>query len=192
MKSFACLPALLLAAWVCTGSSAFSQEDRQEQGAVREDTPGPVHKQLSELAGVWDVTIQYKLGDKFRDGTAKCEASSILGGRFLRQEYNTRFQGNPFTVVQILGYDNARKKSIEIKVDNMHTGAIYNEGTVSDDAKVFTNEGETLEAATGKPYKLRTVYTIIDGDHFTLEWYRIDDAGKADRVVSMTHTRKKA
>jgi hypothetical protein len=191
MKSFAWLSALLLAACVFAGSAANPQEDQKKQSAVKEDLPGPVHKRLTDLAGTWDVTVQYKMGEKFQEGTAKCEATSILDGRFLRQEYNTRFQGNPFTVVQILGYDNARKKSIEIKIDTMHTSAMYNEGTVSDDGKVFTQQGEPLDPRTGKPYKLRTVYTIVDDDHFTLEWYHIDDAGKAERVVSMAHTRRK-
>jgi hypothetical protein len=192
MRSFGWLPALSLAAWLCAGSAGLSQKDRQNQNAVKADVPGPIHKRLTDLAGNWDVTVQYKIGEKLQEGAAKCEATSILGGRFLRQEYNTQFQGNPFTVVQILGYDNSRKKSIEIKIDTMHTGAMYNEGTVSEDGKVFTNEGEPLDPTTGKPYKLRTVYTIIDDDHFTLEWYHIDDAGKAERVVTMTHTRKKA
>jgi hypothetical protein len=191
MRSSALLPALSLAAWFCFSSTGAAQEDSQKKHAVREDLPGPVHKRLTDLAGSWDVTVQYKIGEKFQEGKAKCEATSILGGRFLRQQYNTQFQGNPFTVVQILGYDNSRKKSIEFKIDNMATSAMYNEGTVSDDGKVITNQGEPLEPGSGKPYKLRTVYTIIDDDHFTLEWFHIDDAGKAERVVNMTHTRKK-
>ena len=32
---------------------------------------------------------------------------------------------------------------------------------------------------------------ISDRDHFTLEWYCINDGGMAEKVVSMTHTRKK-
>jgi Protein of unknown function (DUF1579) len=40
--------------------------------------------------------------------------------------------------------------------------------------------------------KFRTVTTIVDNDHFTLEWFRINDAGKEEKVVSMAHTRKKA
>ena len=115
----------------------------------------------------------------------------ILGGRFLQQEYASQIQGQPFHVLQLLGYDNARKKSIEIMIDTMGTSVLHNEGTVSDDGKVITNSGEPLDPQTGKPYKLRTVTTIIDHDNFTLEWFRVDDAGKEAKVVSMSHTRKK-
>ena len=133
------------------------------------------HKRLGELAGTWNVSVRYIIGDKQQEGKATCEAKMILGGRFLQQEYTSQFQGQPFHVLQILGYDNARKKSIEIMMDTMGTSVLHNEGTVSDDGKVITNSGESLDPQTGKPYKLRTVTTIIDHDNFTLEWFRIDD-----------------
>jgi hypothetical protein len=44
----------------------------------------------------------------------------------------------------------------------------------------ITNLGEGHDPSTNKPYKLRTVTTIVDNDRFTLE-----------KVVSMAHTRKK-
>ncbi len=153
--------------------------------------PGPVHKRLGELAGTWDVSTRYTIGDKQHEGKATCEAKLILGGRFLQQDYSSRFQGQPFHVLQLLGYDNARKKSIEIMLDNLGTGVMHNEGTVSDDGKVITNSGESTDPQTGKPYKLRTVTTIIDKDHFTLEWFHTSADGKESPVVSMTHVRKK-
>jgi Protein of unknown function (DUF1579) len=77
-------------------------------------------------------------------------------------------------------------------MDTLSTGVLHNEGSISEDGKVITNLGESLDPATGKPYKLRTVTTILDRDHFTLEWFRPDDGGKENRVVSMSHTRKKS
>jgi hypothetical protein len=75
-------------------------------------------------------------------------------------------------------------------MDNLSTGLLHNEGTISDDGKVITNRGEGLDASTQKPYKLRTVTTILDHDHFKLEWFRINDDGKEENVVRMTHARK--
>jgi hypothetical protein len=171
---------------------ALSQEVRDERPPSNADVPGPVHKKLSGLVGNWDVAIQYKLGENLRQGTASCEAKWILDGRFIQQDYRSQFQGSPFHVVQLLGYDGARRKTIEIKLDNLSTGIMHNEGSISDDGKVITNEGEGLDPATRKPYKLRTVTTMVDFDHFTLEWFRVDDANKANRFVSMTHIRKKS
>jgi Protein of unknown function (DUF1579) len=183
-------------AWIMSGlvilpAAGLAQDDKGQKEAGKQDLPGPVHKRLGELAGTWNVSITYIIAGKQHEGTATCEAKSILDGRFLQQEYSSKFQGQPFHVLQILGYDNAKKKSIEIMMDTMGTGVMHNEGTVSDDGKVITNTGESQDPETGKPYKLRTVTTITDHDNFTLEWFRIDEGGKESKVVAMSHARKK-
>ena len=144
----------------------FGQDDKKQDPVEKAAVPGPVHERLAELAGSWDVSTRYVIGDKEQQGKAKCEAKMILGGRFLQQDYTSSIQGQPFLVLQLWGYDNARKKSIEIMMDTMGTGVLHNEGTVSEDGKVITNMGESRDPATGKPYKLRTVATLIDRDNF--------------------------
>jgi len=184
--------ALISSSVVVAPAVDATQQDRDQRPAVKADVPGPIHQRLNELAGDWDVAIQYKLGEKLQEGKASCEAKWILDGRFLRQDYKSQFQGKPFHVLQLLGYDNARKKTIEIMMDNLGTGILHNEGSISDDRRVISNVGESLDPTTGKPYKLRTVTTFVTPDRFTLEWFRIDEGGKEQRVVSMTHTRKKS
>ena len=44
---------------------------------------------------------------------------------------------------------------------------------------------------TGKRGKIRTVTTIVDPDHYTLEWFLIGDDGKGQKVVTLSHTRQK-
>jgi len=184
--------ALIVCGVVVAPAAGLAQEDRDKGGAVKADVPGPIHQRLNDLAGTWDVVVRYKLGDKEHEGKATCEAKWILDGRFLQQDYNSRLQGKPFHVLQLLGYDNRRKKTIEIMMDNLSTGVLHDEGSISEDGKVITNSGESLDPVTGKPYTLRTVTTMVDGDHFTLEWFRADQGGKEGRVVSMSHTRKKS
>ena len=45
--------------------------------------------------------------------------------------------------IQLLGYDNARKKTIEIMMDNWSTSVMHNEGSISQDGRVITNIGES-------------------------------------------------
>ncbi len=176
---------------ILASTTALSQQEQPKRDRVQPDLPGPIHNRLNELAGTWDVALRYQLGDKFHEGTSKCVAKSILGGRFLHLEYNSRFQGEPYTVIQVLGYDNTRKKFFELMIDNLHTSVMHNEGTVSNDGNVTSSTGESVDPQTGKPYKLHTVYTITDRDHFTLEWFHVDDAGKEEKVVTLSHTRTK-
>ena len=76
-------------------------------------------------------------------------------------------------------------------MDTMGTGVLHNEGTISEDGKVISNSGESIDPQTGKPSRLHTVTTIIDRDNFTLEWFQVDGAGKETKVVTLTHKRKK-
>jgi Protein of unknown function (DUF1579) len=192
MKSHDSIITVLAFGLILATPVAFAQDDKKPGQAAKEGgTPGSVHKRLGELAGTWDVSTRYIIGLKQHEGKATCEAKLILGGRFLQQDYTSRFQGQPFHVLQLLGYDNARKKSIEIMLDNLGTGVLHNEGTVSDDGKVISNSGESTDPQTGKPYKLHTVTTFIDNDNFTLEWFRVDEGGKESRVVTMIHKRRK-
>jgi Protein of unknown function (DUF1579) len=190
MRSYALVLLLLVSGLAAAPAAGFFQEATDQKRGMKPDLPGPVHKQLDELAGTWDVATLYTMGDKQHAGKATCEAKWILEGRFLQQDYHTRLQGKPFHVLQLLGYDNPRKRTIEIMIDNLSTGLMHNEGSISDDGKVITNLGEGLDPLTKKPYKLRTVTTIVDHDHFTLDWFRTTEGGNEEKVVSMSHTRK--
>jgi hypothetical protein len=192
MRSYTFAFALIITGLVVAPSAGLSGEGRDQDQTVKPDGLGPVHKRLAELAGTWDVALEYTLGDKKQAGKATCEAKLIMDGRFLQQDYHSRFQGKPFHVMQILGYDSSKKKTVEIMIDSLSTGLMHNEGTISGDVSVITNRGESIDPRTQKPYTLRTVTTIVDGDHFRLEWFRTNDGGKEVMVVSMTHTRKKS
>jgi hypothetical protein len=154
--------------------------------------PTEQHKRLDALAGVWDVAVKFKVGpDKFQNGTATCTAKWILDGKFLQQEYKSTVNGRPFTVLQMLGYDTTNQQFIEVYFNSLETAPMHNVGTLSDDGKVITHLGEHLDMATQKLVKLRTVYTFTDKDHFLLEWFQTGADGKEDKVVTLTHIRRK-
>jgi hypothetical protein len=181
--------AVSLALSLSASRDAAAQDPK---GSGKSDAPSPVHKHLNVFVGSWDVATKFKMGEKESEGRAKCEAKWILDGRFVQQDYQSKLQGQPFSVLQILGYDNEKKKSVEIMMDSMKTGVLHNEGTISDDGKVIRNEGETVDSKTGKPIRIRTVTTILDNDHFTLEWFFPGDDGAYERMVLLTHTRRKS
>ena len=156
------------------------------------DPPGPgeEHMLLHAFAGSWDVNVTYQLGGKEFKGKALCEAKWILDGRFLRQEYHSKMQGKDFIVLQFLGYDHGKKKFVELKMDSMDTGVMHNEGTISANGEVITCKGERIDPITGELVKIRTVTTIKDADHYTLEWFLTKSDGKEERAVVLSHTRK--
>src|SRR5262245_51360041 len=124
--------------------------------------PTEQHKQLDALAGTWDVAITFKLGGQERQGKATCESKWFLDGKHLHQQYQSSMNGRPFTVVQVLGYDANRKKFFELKLDNMETGVMHNEGTISADGTTLTMRGDRTDPMSGQAGKMRTVTTIAD------------------------------
>jgi hypothetical protein len=164
--------------------------------ARADDKKGPEDptKRLDVLVGDWDVAVRYKLPDgKEYEGKAACVTRRVLNDRFIQQEYTSRLNDQPLVVWQLLGFDTLKKQFVETQLhvhgDDTHT--MHTEGTFADDGKVLTLRGDSLDGFTGKPVKLRTVTTIKDKDHYTVEWFSTDDSGKEERKVVLTHTRKK-
>jgi hypothetical protein len=184
--------AISAATWLAIAPAAWADDKKEQAIQANEDGPGQVHKQLDVLAGTWNVAIKFKLGVEEHEGKARCQAHWILDGRFLQQDYTSRFQGRPFSVLQLLGYDNQKKKTIEIVLESRATGVKHSEGSISEDGKVITNQGEVRDPVSGNIYQLKTVTTIKDNDHFTLEWCRLGDDGKEEKVVTLNHTRTKS
>ena len=150
--------------------------------------PSEYHKRLESLAGSWDVLVRFKYGPgSERQGKGSSEAKWILGGRFLQQEYQSE---SGQVTLQFIGYDNQKKKFLEMKMDNMDTGVLYTEGSMSEDGKVITNVGIRTDPMTGEAKKLRIVTTLTDKDHYTVEWFQPDSEGKEEKRVTMIHTRK--
>ena len=161
--------------------------------ASADDKKADPMKQLDVLVGAWDVKVKYKLPDGEYEGKAACVTKRVLNDRFLQQEYQSMTKNQPQIIWQMLGYDTIQKKFVEFDLhargDTAHT--IHTHGDISDDGKVLTLCGDSIDGFTGKPVKMCTVTTIHDEDHYTLEWFITDDSGKEDRRVVLAHTRKK-
>ncbi len=176
---------VILLSWSATAQPAPSQEGKPAKGP---------DKRLQYFVGSWDVTVKFKLPNGEHEGKARCDGKLVLDDKFLHQEYKSMFGGQPLTVWQLTGYDSIQKKYVEFELhsDGSGTHTLHNEGSFSDDGKVLTLAGDSMDGMTGKPVKLRTVTTIVDDDHFTLEWFFKEPGGSSEeRKVVLSHTRRK-
>ena len=152
------------------------------------------HKRMEYLIGTWDVAVKFRLPDgKDGEGTATCQTKWILDDKVVHQEYKSKFMGQPLTVVQLLSYDTVKKRFVEFQLHVDPTGVhtTHNEGAFSDDGKILTLVGDSIDGFTGKPVKVRGVTTIVDENRYTVEWFITEPGGKEERRVVLTHTRKK-
>ena len=124
------------------------------QASAQEDKAGDPHKALEYFVGTWDAEVKFQLPDgKEGSGKAVCRTKAVLEGKFLHQEYQSKFMGQPLTIWQLLGYDSVKKKFVEfhLNVNPMQTHTMITEGMLSKDGKVLTLAGDTLDAASVSP-----------------------------------------
>jgi hypothetical protein len=167
-------------------SSTAQKKDRGPSGAAFEVI------KLDALAGKWDVDIQI-FGDPGK-GTrphAVCEAIWTLGGHALRQEYTSTFMGQPLDVVQYLGYDEETKSFYELHMNSMHPGVLHNKGKMSKGGNRLEFIGRRADPTTHAFGSMRTVWTVLDRDHFIIEWFFRPNKRKEQPSVKLVFSRLK-
>lgn len=155
-------------------------------------TPGAPHKMLSRLAGSWTIrTKAWMEPDKPpMEGTGICEQKMLFDGRYLQQKYAGEMMGDPFSGINIMGYDNHTKKYVSTWIDSMSTGIYCFEGTGSEDGKTISQECSYDDPVKG-PTVWRSVSRIVDDDTVEYEMYFTSQGGKEEKGMETIMTRKK-
>jgi hypothetical protein len=156
-------------------------------------TPGAPHKLLASLEGTWTTrTRSWMEPDKPPvEMTGACEQKLLLGGRYLQQEYTGDMMGEPFTGINLIGYDNHTKKYVSTWIDSMSTGIYYFEGTAGADGKTIMQESSYDDPVKG-PTVWRSVTRIKDDNTLEYEMHLTPKGGKEEKVMEMTVSRKEA
>jgi hypothetical protein len=156
-------------------------------------TPGEPHKVLAKLVGTWTTRSRgWMEPDKPPvESTGTCEQRLILDGHYLRQEYTGDMMGQPFTGINVLGFDNHTKKYESVWIDSMSTGIYYFRGTASADGKTITQECSYDDPIKG-PSVWRSVTRITDDNTLEYAMFITPKGGKEEKMMEMTVARKEA
>jgi len=154
-------------------------------------TPGEPHKQLARLAGRWTTHTKEWMepGKAPTESEGSADMTMLLDGRFLRQEFNSRMMGHPYSGIGITGYDNLRKRYVSTWIDNMGTGIFTMEGSAGPDGKTITLTGAHAEPGGGHMTH-RAVWTLVDDHTQTFVMYGAHDHGDEMKVMEITYIRK--
>jgi hypothetical protein len=172
-------------------------EEEQAEGMKRWmeiSTPGPEHAFLAKRVGKWKTVNRVWMGGPGSppaesEGTA--EFRTILGGRYLLQEYKGAMVGMNMEGVGISGYDKFRKRYVDLWMDNFSTGVFTLTGHLDPTGKILVMQGEMDEPAMEQIGKAaRFVTRIADDDHFVLEAYDVH-LGENAKVMEIAYTRVK-
>lgn len=156
-------------------------------------TPGEPHKLLGKLEGSWTTTSKgwVEPGKPPVISAGTCEQKLILDGHYLQQVYTGDMMGQPFTGINILGYDNQSGKYESVWLDSMSTGIFYFVGPASRDGRTITQECSYDDPVKG-PSVWRTVTRIKDDNTVEFDMFIKPRRGKEEKMMEMTVARKEA
>ncbi len=196
---------VVLAACIGVAASAVQPEAKKDPpGAGNEQammeawtkamTPGKNHELLKRMNGEWTTTMKAFMGGPDQEpmtSTGKATISSILGGRYSKQDYSGNMMGTEFQGLGITGYDNIRKLFVGSWVDSTGTGILTMSGALSPDEKMITMFGEMNEPMTGEMGKtVKWVTEFKSADSFTFTAYEVL-YGKEFVAFQIEYTRAK-
>ena len=185
-----------LAAFAVVSATAHLalSDDRNANDATK---LGANHQLLGELAGKWNYVLKISPGpDKPPIETNGIVVRQpIMAGRYYLADFNVEmlpgasgeleranFQGK-----EIEGYDNIKQRFFSVWMDNASTSVTVFEGTYDPRSRTFTYTAET-EAQPGKRTKVREQIKLIDGDHYTLEWFE-EHGGREIKTIEIAYSR---
>lgn len=172
-----------------------SQEDQQKmmEAYMKMSALNENHEHLKNFVGEWEVSTKgwwYPGAEPAASqGTSKGEM--IMGGRFLKMHFIGTMFGQPFEGLQIIGYDNLKKKYVTFWIDNTSTAFFLMSGTRDKEKNVTTEAGEWPDPISGGTIKVRDVTELNSEDEFKYEMYMTGPDGKEFKTVEYIAKRKK-
>ncbi|MCR9119659.1 MAG: DUF1579 domain-containing protein [bacterium] len=156
------------------------KEPAAEADAAAAGQPGPEHKQLARMVGVWDcATTAYYNPKEPVAGKGTAKFTMIMGGRFLQQEFQGETSGEKYQGRGLTGYDRTHKKFVGSWIDSMSTGLMVTSGAYDEKSHALVEYG-IAQMPTGK-VKMKLVSEYESNDKFTFSMYALQD----DEVVKM-------
>jgi hypothetical protein len=151
------------------GMSMEEMEKLWEQ----KNQPGEHHRHLQALAGTWKAECKCWMapGTEPQVSEGINRVTPLFGGRYIKQEYQGKFNEKSFEGIGYLGYDNAAKKYNSSWIDSMSTAICFEEGTCDASGKVFTFGGEHVCPMDGTPKKSQNIMRIINKDKYEFEMH---------------------
>ena len=174
-------------------AKAADKEKAMMEAWQKAAAPGEAHKKLEPFVGNFDARVQM-WSDPSKapeESTGTMTSTWVLGNRFVQQNYEGTFMGQPFNGIGYVGYDNTAKKIQSIWMDSAATGMMWMTGNADAGGKVVTAKGSMSDPMSGKSLPMEDKITIVDNDHHKMEMWTKGPGGKMMKMMEIDYTRKK-
>lgn len=153
-------------------------------------TPGPEHAEMAKGVGFWRVegTCYMAPGGEGMPMTGTANVKTLLGGRYLMQEFRGEWMGESFDGILLMGYDNLTQQYWNLWIDSMSTGYSMSHGVESASGDIEMS-GEMRDVFTpgGRPY--RSVMRVVGPNEHEMTMYDTAADGTEFVVMRMTYRR---
>lgn len=152
--------------------------------------PGENHKQMAESVGEFKVTgkMWMEPGAEAMPTTATASRKTVLGGRYVIEEYKSDFMGMPFEGMLIQGYDNLAGEHVSIWMDTWSTWPTISSGN-HDDQGVLHLRGTMRDVMTPKGRPSHSAISGESQDGGTMSMYDTRPGGGEFKVMELTYER---
>jgi len=178
----------------------LSDEEKAKKAAASRAIggPGPEHKQLEALVGVWDHEVKvWPAPGAPKPITIKgrSENRMILGGRFLVSESKGGTGGMAIETMSIYGFDRRSKRFTVVAYDSTGTYYVSAAGAFNEQEKAIVMSGEDYDPVFGGTQTYNMILRTVSPDSYVVEVVFTDPVhtqGKGPyKAVEITNTRVK-
>jgi hypothetical protein len=171
--------------------SKSQENDRAEMMKKVEvaGTPGAGHKVLEQFVGNWKCDVKCWMEPKGEPQQSKATAkvTSIMGGRFLQEDFQGEMMGRPFNGRSFLGFNNVKQVYQSLWFDDMSTAMFTSEG--KGDQRTVTLEGKTSCPATERTdIPMKIVLRVTGPDRHTFEMFDCSDGEVKTMEIQYTRS----
>jgi hypothetical protein len=156
---------------------------------------GPEHAILAKAVGEWDVQSTMWMAPGAPPTVSKASATftSVLDGRWIRQDFQGEMMGRPYVGQGMNGYDTLEKQYVTTWYDNISTPFTAMTGSSPDGGKTITYTSEMKHCPmTGGPIAMRHVLAWESADRMVYTMFSTPRGGSEQKGMELVYTRKKA
>jgi hypothetical protein len=155
---------------------------------------GHHHARLEPFAGTFKAVVKIWMGPgEPMVSTGVMTNTMELGGRFLHQHYEgDPSTDSPFPDFQgrgYWGYNTVLGKYEGFWIDTASTLMQTESGDVDGSGKVWTMLGEIPDAKSKRPSQKKSVISLTDRDHHSMEMFFTDPGGTEVKGMEIKYTR---
>ena len=174
------------------GPPLTSEEVERYEALELYMTPGAQHERLAVLEGTWIVRGRRWAapGASARSFDGVSEITMIMGGRYLHESVEGDAMGSPYHGLGMLGYDNALRRYVRVRIDSAGTGIVRLEGVHDERADMLQLEGFAPDPGTGRLRRVRTEERMIDENTLLITEYDHDPDGREFTSREMRYERR--